>query len=152
MSSVREVIARALAELDGYDWDAVLAAGMGHSENAALVAARYRRRADAILTALGEEWAIVDRKALEDVQDTLALVEHPAFPDPVHHERVKALGREIGFGALMSTAEAGWREVLVEKDYPLGGEFVSGPCRSTVESTLKTIRAMLASAGEKKHG
>lgn len=83
------------------------------------------------------------REALSEAEETLRLVERPAFPDPVHHERVKALGREIGFGAMMSTASAGWREIIAEKNYPLGGEFVAGPCYGTVIAALKKIRAAL---------
>lgn len=83
------------------------------------------------------------REALVEAEETLRLVEHPAFPDPVHHERVKSLGCEIGFGALMSTAAAAWREVLKEKGWPPGGEFVAGPCLATVQATLQTIRAAL---------
>lgn len=83
-------------------------------------------------------------KALEEAEETLGLVEHKAFPDPAHHETVKALGRRIGFGALMSTAEAGWREVLQESGVPSGGEFVSGPCRVTVDTCLAKIRSTLS--------
>lgn len=83
------------------------------------------------------------RAALWEAEETLRLVERPAFPDPVHHERVKRLGREIGFGALMSTASAGWQEVAAEKGYPVGGAFVAGPCLSTVQLTLAKIRATL---------
>ncbi len=89
------------------------------------------------------------RAALGEAEEVLRLVEHPAFPDPIHHERVKALGREIGFGALMATASAGWREVLAERPYPTGGEFVAGPCFATVKQTLAKIRAAM---GEQDRG
>jgi hypothetical protein len=83
------------------------------------------------------------RKALEEAEETLGLVQSKALPDPRHHDQVKELGKKIGFGALMSTAEAGWREVLEEVGLPFGGEFVSGPCRSTVDNCLSVIRAAL---------
>lgn len=83
-------------------------------------------------------------KAAEEAEEVLRLVEHPAFPDPKHHHEVKALGQRIGFGALMSTASAGWREVLQEKGYPVGGEFVSGPCHASVVNALAKLRAALA--------
>lgn len=96
---------------------------------------------DALSRATRAEERIAEMDAaLAEAEDVFALVEHPAFPDPVHHDRVKALGREIGFGALMATASAGWREVMAEKGYPLGGEFVAGPCHGTVVSVLEIIR------------
>lgn len=82
--------------------------------------------------------------ALDDVEETLRLVEHPAFPDPQHHQEVKTLGMRIGFGALMTTASAGWRETLETDGYPVGGEFVSGPCHGTVISSLSRLRTTLA--------
>ena len=88
------------------------------------------------------------RVALTEAEETLRLVEHPAFPDPQYHEEVKRLGRRIGFGALMSTASAGWREVLAEAGDPVGGEFVAGPCHSTVVRALRIIRAALKQEGE----
>jgi len=81
-------------------------------------------------------------EALKEALEVFELVERPAFPDPAHHERVKKLGLEIGFGALMSTASAGWREVLIPKGLS-GGEFVSGPCKGTVDRTLRIIREAL---------
>jgi len=82
--------------------------------------------------------------ALKECEEVLRLSEHPALPDPLYHEEVKALGRRIGFGALMSTASAGWREVSAEHGYPVGGEFVAGPCFATLQSTLAQVRAALA--------
>ncbi|WP_028732126.1 hypothetical protein [Rhizobium leguminosarum] len=84
------------------------------------------------------------REALTEAEETLRLVEHPAFPDPEYHQQVKDLGNRIGFGALMSTASAAWREILAEKGYPIGGEFVAGPCHGTVVDTLAKIRAALS--------
>jgi hypothetical protein len=43
----------------------------------------------------------------------------------------------------MSTASVAWREILAEKGYPIGGEFVAGPCHGTVVATLAKIRAAL---------
>ena len=83
------------------------------------------------------------REALVDAEEVLALVERPAFPDPRHHEEVKALGRRIGFGALMSTASAGWAEANRAEGYPDSGVFVAGPCIGTVHGTLRRIRAAL---------
>jgi hypothetical protein len=74
---------------------------------------------------------------------TLSLSERPRQPDPLYHKEVKALGRRIGFGAMMSTAEAGWREVLEERGDFVGGEHTVGACRATLDDTLKVMRAAL---------
>jgi hypothetical protein len=58
---------------------------------------------------------------------------------------VRALGDRIGYGALMSSASASWREKLA-KEGIAGGEFVSGPCHGTVVHTLSIIRDALALA------
>ena len=85
------------------------------------------------------------REALEDAEETLRLVEHPAIRDPQYGDEVEALGRRIGFGALMSSASASWRDVHGVK----GGEFVAGPCYGTVVATLAKIRAALSSQGSR---
>ena len=77
-----------------------------------------------------------------EITDVLDLMRHKAFSDPAHHERVKSLGEQIGFGALMSTAEAGWREVLESKYGYTGGEFVQGPCRSTIDRLIAMVDAV----------
>jgi len=84
------------------------------------------------------------REALEDAEDTLRLVERPAFRDPRHGDEVEALGLRIGFGALMASASASWRERLAADGDPVGGEFVAGPCHNTVVSTLAKIRRAAA--------
>ena len=79
--------------------------------------------------------------ALTEAEETLRLAERPALRDPVHHEEVKRLGLRIGFGALMATASAAWRDELEARGYRDGGEFVAGPCRATVVNALKIIRS-----------
>lgn len=83
--------------------------------------------------------------ALEDAIGTLACVERPARIDPDHGEAVAALGNRIGFGALMSSASASWREFLSASG-TAGGEFVAGPCMATVTGTLRRARAALSKA------
>lgn len=99
----------------------------------------------ALLAALEAERAERERlrEVLDETERVLALMERPASPDPMFHKEVKALGRSIGFGAMMATAEAGWREMLELEGYG-GGEHVSGPTRSTVNNSLKCIRAALS--------
>ena len=84
--------------------------------------------------------------ALKGAEATLALVEHPAREDPLHGSEVRALGARIGYGALMSSAQASWRMHLEESGYPLGGEHVAGPSFGTVQVTLRAIRAALLPA------
>jgi hypothetical protein len=92
------------------------------------------------------------REALENCVETLALVEHPRMVDPHYGEIVQRLGEQIGYGALMSSASASWRQSLAAKGYPVGGEFVAGPCYATVVDALKKARAALTSTecGEDK--
>lgn len=97
-------------------------------------------------TAISEMRAELElaRNALEDAEDTLHLVELPAFRDPRYGDEVEALGLRIGFGALMASASASWREHLAADGDPVGGEFVAGPCHGTVVATLAKIRAARA--------
>ena len=67
--------------------------------------------------------------------------------NPHFADEVAALGRRIGYGALMSAASALWRDEL---DDLAGGEFVCGPCRATVESNLRLIRTTLSNQGDEK--
>lgn len=91
-------------------------------------------------------------KALEQCEGVLRLVERPALSDPKTwlHSSIKVLGRAFGFGAIMTTASAGWREVLEEDGMPTGSEFVAGPCHVTVQQTLKTTREALAAYRSEK--
>ena len=84
------------------------------------------------------------KAALEECVSVLALAEHGKCEDPDHQEVVTALGQSIGFGALMSAAQYGWRETLRAKGYPLGGEFIAGPCYATVITALKQARQALS--------
>lgn len=132
-----EVVERAQAAIAHLDEAGVMSA----KDTSALLSDLLAALAAAEARATRDEERIAEMEAaLAEAEDVFALVEHPAFPDPVHHYRVKALGREIGFGALMATASAGWREVMAEKGYPLGSEFVAGPCHGTVVSVLEIIR------------
>ena len=48
-----------------------------------------------------------------------------------------------GFGAVMNSASRLWRKSLDVTGGPVGGEFVVGPCRSTVERMLAESRELL---------
>ena len=41
---------------------------------------------------------------------------------------IKALGENGGYGALMQSAGKLWRQSLIDKGYPGGGELSVGPC------------------------
>lgn len=83
--------------------------------------------------------------ALRECIKAFELVERPRRVDPDYGSEVNALGRRIGFGALMSSASASWRAALAADGDPVGGEFVAGPCHSTVIQTLGIARAALSS-------
>jgi hypothetical protein len=82
------------------------------------------------------------QKALHEAEITLALVEKPAMPDPDYQAEITQLGRRIGFGALMSGAQAGWERSLSHAGLS-GGEHVAGPSRNIVLRALQDIRAAL---------
>ncbi len=83
------------------------------------------------------------REALKLCVETLALVECPEFVDPAIAAVVGELGRRVGYGNLMCSASALWRKSL-EAQGLVGGEFVAGPCRVTVQNALTQGRAALA--------
>ena len=118
--------------------EAVLAAIRDHYDPAIRCAIALRAQS-------AKDKARIERlqAALREAEETMKLVERPALPDPAYHQGVKSIGQRIGFGALMSTASAAWRETLEETGYPTGGEFVAGPCLDTVVSCLAKVRAAL---------
>lgn len=83
------------------------------------------------------------REALKECVEVLALVEHPRHKDPTYGDEVEALGRRIGFGALMSSAQASWRTYLAERGGPVGGEHVAGPAQATITRALSIARQAL---------
>ena len=88
------------------------------------------------------------REALGNCVSTFKLVERPSFEDPLHGRAVRELGERIGYGALMSSASAAWRKSAETNGYPPGGEFVAGPCFTTVVDTLRRARATLGGSDE----
>lgn len=75
------------------------------------------------------------RTALEEFLNTTAPAATPAFKDPTYGDVVEDLGERIGYGALISSASASWRESAKRNGYPAGGEFVVGPCMSVLLRT-----------------
>ncbi len=84
------------------------------------------------------------RDALADAEEVLALMERPAAEDPDYATAVQAIGDGVSYGAIMSTAEALWRQYLQSRGDPAGGEHVHGPARATIEKALARVRAALA--------
>lgn len=80
--------------------------------------------------------------AAKEALDVLGLCEGRSFDAPEDAE-VKALGRRIGFGALMSAASKTWAEWLVEQGMPRGSNFVSGPCLATFEKTVAVLSSAI---------
>lgn len=56
---------------------------------------------------------------------------------------VKALGAQMGYGTIMSTAAGVWRESLKDRGIE-GGAFTVGPCGDTVKAIIEKIDNMLA--------
>lgn len=84
------------------------------------------------------------REALVRAETVLALMERPALEDPECASQVQAIGDGVSYGAVMSSAEALWRQYLESRGGPSGGEHVHGPARATVEKALAEVRAALA--------
>lgn len=130
---------------DGGDIDRDCFGSIHWAETEAEAITAWNTRAAPSLSAalaLPEVAALVE--ALMDAESVLALSEKPAFADPQHHADVTLLGRRIGFGALMSSASASWRNDLLQTGYPAGGEYVAGPCHATVVKCLGKARAAIA--------
>lgn len=83
------------------------------------------------------------RAALTRAEEVLALMERPAREDPDLSNAVQAIGGGVSYGAIMSSAEALWRQYLQSKGDPAGGEHVHGPARATVDKTLAMVRKAL---------
>jgi len=82
-------------------------------------------------------------KALEDAAALFENLAQPAVGDLRTAGLVRQLGDVIGYGNLMHTASAIWREKL-SVDGIRGGEFSCNICQKTAENTLVKIRAALA--------
>jgi len=86
--------------------------------------------------------------ALKDFMDITEPAAKAARVDPNYGGEVERLGKQIGFGALISSASASWREHLKSFGYPAGGEFVVGPCMSVLRSCREKARSALNAKGE----
>ena len=66
----------------------------------------------------------------EEEQDAAyrATLIHSTIMQTAYKREVIALGERIGYGNMMSLAQEAWREKLIAKGMPEGGEFVTGPC------------------------
>lgn len=84
------------------------------------------------------------RDALAHAEQVLSLMERPASEDPEYASQVQAIGDGVSYGAIMSSAEALWRQYLESRGGPTGGEHVHGPARATVDKALAEVRAALA--------
>jgi uncharacterized small protein (DUF1192 family) len=107
--------------------------------------ARWKREVKAATDIRVEAEARVERLrvALEDAIETMELAERIPFIDPDYGQQIEALGRRIGFGALMTSASASWAKVNAEMGLPAGGHFVAAPCHASVVQSLNKMRKAL---------
>ena len=70
--------------------------------------------------------------------------------DPDHGDAVKELGERIGYGALMSTAEALWCQHLSGWKGHAGGEHINGPCRATFDRAMTELEDALKISTERE--
>jgi hypothetical protein len=89
-----------------------------------------------------EDQLMQDAKWLRDV---LKSCDSTTYPDPRYQEEVSALGRRIGFGALMHAANYGWQQELKAKGYPPGSEFVIGTCKAIRDQAIARFDAKYGS-------
>mgnify|MGYP005606682607 CR=1 FL=1 len=82
---------------------------------------------------------------LREVLDDLAMVADAKAPDPHIIHELQALCNRVGYGNVMCSASSLWRATLGEL---AGGEFVAGPCRTTVRNQVNRISAFLAKQGD----
>lgn len=83
----------------------------------------------------------------EEMAEALQLGDSTTYPDPQHQEVVSRLGEQIGFGALMHSANYGWQQYLKKRGMPPGSEFVYGPCKSTRDSVLNLFQSFKQKLG-----
>lgn len=113
------------------------AAGVG------VVASCYGTREQADTMAASLTPATDERIAelLGEIRTDLEMAAKVSLADPGILVELRALCERAGYGNVMSSASALWRERLGDL---AGGEFVSGPCRTTVENTIARIDTALA--------
>jgi hypothetical protein len=79
--------------------------------------------------------------SLRGARDALASAASVPIADPYILVELRALCERAGYGNVMSSASALWRERLGDL---AGGEFVSAPCRSTAVNALAAVDAAIA--------
>ncbi len=81
--------------------------------------------------------------ALREFLEITAPAARVPMRDPDHWRDVEALGDRIGYGAMMSSAQASWRERL-KVDGIEGGEHTHGPCYAVLMSARKQAEDALS--------
>jgi len=105
-------------------------------------AADRAEAAEARIAELEKRLADAER-VIGDFMDITEPASIPAFKDPQYADEVERLGERIGFGALIASASASWREVAKRDGHPVGGEFVVGPCMAVLQSVRRAARAYM---------
>lgn len=81
------------------------------------------------------------KEALVEAREALSLAADVPLADPYILTDLRALCDRVGYGNVMSSASALWREKLGELK---GGEFCAGPCRATAEAAIELIDQALS--------
>ena len=83
------------------------------------------------------------REALVEFMEITAPAARLPTRDPDYHAEVKALGDRIGYGAMMLSAQAAWRDALKE-DGLEGGEHTHGAAYAVLMGARKMAEAVLS--------
>lgn len=80
--------------------------------------------------------------ALREFMDITEPAARLGSPDPDYGPEVKALGDRIGYGAMMASAQASWREMLKPHGQE-GGEHTRGPCYAVLLAAREQAKRAL---------
>lgn len=127
---------------DDADWVVAILGAKNQKANATFIAIARQALPSALdeIERLRKESELL-RSVLENAKSVLSLANKLHAPDFEYESEIRALGERVGYGAMMTSASALWRQSL--RGYAGGGEFVAGPCRGTVTALLREINMAL---------
>ncbi|MHB9879146.1 hypothetical protein ACSMXM_05730 [Pacificimonas sp. ICDLI1SI03] len=106
-------------------------------------ASLFYKAADEIARLCAENWTL--RNSLKQARDTFIAGVNVPNADETISTVLRNLCEHAGYGNVMVSASALWREALGDL---AGGEFISGPCRVTAEAAIEAIEAALTTNDE----